>query len=105
MIEAVFTRDAQGFAGVRVAGHAGYAAHGGDIVCASVTSAVQLCCNGVTEILQVPARVGTDDGIISVTLPQARNAQAEAFLAALHLHLTLLEEQYPAYLKTTVVEV
>ena len=40
-----------------VSGHAGYAENGKDIVCASVSSAVQMAINGITEIVKTNCEV------------------------------------------------
>ena len=50
MITAEFFLRGERFLGVSVRGHAGYAAYGHDVVCASVTSAVELVANGITEM-------------------------------------------------------
>ena len=80
---------------VRISGHAEFAAHGEDIVCAAVTSAFQLCANGITEILRVDAQVSIGGDTASIALPDNSGLAAEAFLSALKLHLTILGEQYP----------
>lgn len=84
---------------VCISGHAGYAQEGEDIVCASVTSAVQLCANGITEILKEPADVRVQEDTITITLPDNSSASAVAFLQALHLHLSLLQQDYSQYLE------
>ena len=43
--------------GFCVRGHAGYSESGSDVVCAGVTTAVQLTANGITECACVPANV------------------------------------------------
>ena len=91
MIRCVFERSRA----VRIAGHAGYAAHGDDIVCAAITSAFQLCANGITEVLRVGARVNIGSDAASIMLLENASPAAEAFLDALKLHLTILQEQYP----------
>ncbi len=103
MIQASFTRAAQGFTAFEVTGHAGFAPAGEDIVCASVTSAVQLTANGITEILGVPATVLVEENKVSLTLPPFPQEGAREFLQALYLHFTLLEQEYPQHI--TVSEV
>ena len=49
MITAQFQKSGQKFKAFSIEGHAGYADAGRDIVCASVTSAVQLTANAITE--------------------------------------------------------
>jgi len=105
MITVRFDRRQGSLQSVEVTGHAGYARHGQDVVCASVTSAVQLVCNGITEVLGVSARVAVEESLIRLVLPQDSPKAAVDFLQALSLHLVLLEQDYPDYLQTTVTEV
>ena len=51
MIRVEFTKSGELLTCFSVSGHAGYDDYGHDIVCASVTSAVQLTANGITEVL------------------------------------------------------
>jgi len=103
VVRAIFTRSAHGLEGFEVTGHADYAPEGEDIVCASVTSAVQLTANGITEILGVPATVSVEENRVSLTLPAFPQEGAREFLQALYLHLTLLEQEFPQHI--TVSEV
>lgn len=84
---------------VRVSGHAGYAQAGEDIVCASVTSGVQLCANGITEILKEPADVLVEENVITISLPEEASRASVAFLQALQLHFSLLQQDYSQYLE------
>ena len=105
MIKADFKSDEGRFFAVEVSGHAGYAAHGQDIVCASVTSAVMLTANGITEVLKIPAKVTLSESEIALALPYPLNSAAAAFFQALYLHLSLLQQQYPDHMKIIVLEV
>lgn len=98
MIEAVFKQDGKGITAVSISGHAGFAEYGSDIVCASVTSAVQMTANGITEILKVPALVTVEENSIVIELEQTTVA-ARDMLAALKLHLELLSQDYKAHIK------
>jgi len=91
MIRAVFS----GSRTVKVVGHAGFADLGEDIVCASVSSAVQLCANGITEVLCENAQVSVCENEVSITLSKNSSTAAVAFIEALRLHLTILREQFP----------
>ena len=104
MTTAVFTQAAGRMSAVTVSGHALYADIGEDIVCAGVTSALQLTCNAVTEILGVAADVSVGEAKISLTLPDGTGQAASDFLRALHLHYTLMSEQYPKHITVTVQE-
>ena len=106
MITARFQRSKGRLTGFCVSGHAGYADYGSDIVCASVTSALQTVINGITEVLKVPAQVQVDENKITCTLPEDSDSQAaQAFLNALFLQLNLLAEDYPKTITLKNLEV
>lgn len=105
MISVRFFQNSGKLTGVTVSGHAGYAEYGQDIVCASVTSAVQLTANGITEILKAPCNVRMDKNRISIELGRDAGQDAEAFLQALSLHLSVLAEDYPNTISIFVSEV
>ena len=104
MIFATFKKDKRGIFAAEVSGHAGYADHGEDIVCASVSSAVMLTCNGIIEILQEKSTTSVTKDEVHLTLPPCANNAAISFLDALRLHLELLSAQYPNHIKITVLE-
>jgi uncharacterized protein YsxB (DUF464 family) len=105
MISAGFKKDDGGFFAVSVTGHAGFAPFGEDIVCASVTSAVMLVCNGITDVLFEPAEVKVLKNEISIELPRPAGEKAQMFLRALYLHFELMREQYQEYITITLSEV
>lgn len=105
MIRAVFHRARNGFLQAEISGHAGFAGYGEDIVCASVTSAVQMAANGITEVLRAPARVEVGENRITIALEQNSGQEAARFLEALHLHLELLSQQYENTIHLTDREV
>lgn len=104
MISVRFFEKQGKLSGVSVSGHAGYAAYGQDIVCASVTSAVQLTANGITEILKVPCDVSAQENCVTLMLGEALEGEEEAlhFLQALYLQLSILAEDYPRSVKVVV---
>lgn len=104
MISARFYQKQGKPVGVSVSGHAGYAKYGQDIVCASVSSAVQLTANGITEVLKAPCDVQTESNRISLTLKE-NGGEAVCFLQALFLHLSILAEDYPNTITILVSEV
>ena len=107
MILARFMTKAGELVGFSVSGHAGYADAGEDIVCAAVSSAVQLTANGITEILGLSASVEAEGDTVSLRLQSESlgGRGAAAFLEALKLHLSVLAEDYPTNVKVTCTEV
>ena len=105
MIRAEFFSQAGRLTGFTVSGHAGYADAGEDIVCAAVSSAVQLTANGITEVLGMKARVTAKGDTVSLKMDSLPSEDVEAFLKALRLHLEVLAEDYPKNVKLTCTEV
>ncbi|TCL43551.1 ribosomal-processing cysteine protease Prp [Harryflintia acetispora] len=90
--------------GFTVSGHAGYAEAGSDIVCAAATSAVQLVCNTITDVLCEEAQVTVEEDRVTLRLDGEECAAAQSLLEGLYLHLNILREQYPGHVKATKVE-
>ena len=98
-------RDENGVCGLTVKGHAGYARSGKDIVCASVSSAVQMAINGITEIVKVNCEVNVYEDCIECILPPNPRPAATHFVSALRLHLKLLSEDFPNTINLIITEV
>ncbi len=79
----------------RVSGHSGYAEKGNDIVCAAVSSAVQLTVNGITEVVRTACGVGVGEESVELILPQTARPADWQFVNALRLHLQNLAAAYP----------
>lgn len=105
MIQANFTKTEGKLTAFSLKGHAGYDEFGRDIVCASVTSAVQLTANAITEVLKVKADVKVLDNLIQLKLPAQCPQEAFSFMEALKLHLEILAEDYEGTIKVKVSEV
>lgn len=104
MIRAVFLQSGQCYTGFTVSGHAGYAERGEDIVCAAVSSAVQLTCNAITDVVRVKAQVQVRGDTVSLRLPQNGGAQAVLFVEALCQHLQLIAGDYSEHLSVEVTQ-
>lgn len=104
MIQAVFERKNGRFCGVTVTGHAGYADAGEDIVCASVSSAVQMSANLITDSFGEKAGVSAADNVITVRLKEMRG-NGSAVLNGLCDHLRYLSEDYPGTITIEITEV
>ncbi len=93
-------------AGFRISGHAGYEDSGKDIVCAAVSSAMQLTANGITEILHYEPVLNVEES--AVTLQTKRGCDDQGVLAMLdsfRLQLEILAEQYPQFIQIHILEV
>lgn len=98
MIKVRFFNNCSAVCGFEISGHAGYADKGHDIVCASVSSAVQMVANTVTEVIGVKAAVSNVDGTITLRLghcsDEEKLASAQAIIEGLRLHLSILSKQF-----------
>ena len=87
MIYAHFFKFGKLCSGFSISGHAGYADYGKDIACASVTSAVELTANGITEILGLPAELNLQENEIRLSLTKESDMiAAQPFLDAILLN-------------------
>ena len=82
--------------GVRISGHSGYSEEGSDIVCASVSSAVYMVANTLTEIIKADADIKVDDGFMEIKLIETTK-ETDILFDGLKLHISQLSEQYPDY--------
>lgn len=103
MVHAEFFRKAGNFSGFRISGHAGYADSGEDIVCAAVSSAVQLMVNLLSEFDCDPEVSAADNVVDCRTTASADTASA--MLEQLKLHFESVTEEFPETIKITVLEV
>ncbi|MEG1870104.1 MAG: ribosomal-processing cysteine protease Prp [Oscillospiraceae bacterium] len=105
MIIADFAAKSRKLCGFKLSGHAGYANAGNDIVCAAVTSAVQLTVNNLTEIFNIDATVTVLENVIECKVSSTNNQTAVKLLEGLKLHLEILSEDYMGTIKVNVLEV
>lgn len=105
MIKAVFQKQNGKICSCSIKGHADYADMGQDIVCAAVSSAVQLTANLITESFQEQADVSANDNIIRIYLGQAQTGNGAVILEGLFVHLQCISEDYPDSIKIQISEV
>lgn len=109
MIRAVFTREGERLTGFRASGHAGYAEHGSDIVCAAVSVLGCACVNSLESVCGViPAITANQDGLLAFTLPpmpsEAQAHDAQVLMAALRQGVSDVARQYPQYVTLSIQE-
>ena len=104
MITVRFQKSGSRLRAFSISGH-GYADAGQDIVCASVTSAVQLTANAITEQFGERAEVTVEENQISLLLPSDAGKEAALLLEALLEHLRILAEDYKNTIQIIVSEV
>ena len=106
MIKAKFFHSDGVPSGFHISGHAGYGTSGGDIVCASVSSAAYMVANTITDVIGVQADISVDNnGSMTLSVAEANTQQTKDILLGLELHLKGLSEQYPKNVTITTTEV
>ena len=106
MIRAEFFRSASDkLCGFRVTGHAGYAEYGQDIACASVSSAVMLTANTLTEAFRIGADVRVEENEISLTLNDPGDEDGDRLLLGLLTHLYFISDEFQGRIRITFTEV
>ena len=103
MISAQFFEKNGTPAGFSCSGHAGFADSGFDIVCASVSSAVQLTLNLLLDFKNNP-EIDVDTDIISCRLDKSSQSSGR-IINAFRLHLESIAEEFPGTIEITVSEV
>ncbi len=99
MIKAGFFSRNDLLTGFEVKGHSGSAVQGEDIICASVSSAVYMAANTITEVVGVSADIKVEDGYLY--LMTEPSSEVQTVLKGLRLHLVSLSQDYPKNIKVT----
>ena len=77
-------------------GHAGYAAHGSDIVCAAISSVAYMTANTIIEIMKIEADADVNEnGAMTLKVPEESAEKTKELLLGLELHINELGKQYP----------
>ena len=108
MICAVFFRNSDDvFTGFSFKDHALFADSGQDVCCASVSSAVMLTANTITEKFGIDAdiTINEKEGEISLSLKDDENENGSKLIDGLKLHIDQLENEFPGYIRVREKEV
>ena len=101
----------KGYRGFRVTGHSGYGESGSDIVCATVSSAVQQTMIALTGImnLSTEATVSEESAEIAYLLPvqmtPEQRSVTDIILKAFEENCLAISGEYPEYVRVTRTEV
>ncbi|MDE6775099.1 MAG: ribosomal-processing cysteine protease Prp [Ruminococcus sp.] len=103
MIRAEFHKKNGSLCGFDISGHSGYAESGSDIVCAAVSSAVQLTVN-LLDAFGCEPEVSAEENIIRCIVRTAEYAQFQ-LLNQLKAHIQSVSEEFPETIRITISEV
>ncbi|MDR1260701.1 MAG: ribosomal-processing cysteine protease Prp [Oscillospiraceae bacterium] len=107
MITAKFTCIGGNFKIISIAGHAGCFKNGCDVVCAAVSSAVQMLVNGLNEILKLGCKVHKSESEIILVLGTDNPSYTEAgqlLLETFRLHMVALAAENEGAIKVLMLE-
>ena len=105
MIIAVFFRAPDDkLKGFSVSGHSMTAYAGEDICCASVSSAVMLTANTVTDVFKIDAKVKVLDNEIKLKLGDDPTGEGDKLILALLIQLYNVSEDFPGAVKVSVID-
>lgn len=104
MIDAVLKVTKDGvYSGFEVRGHAGKAPCGRDIVCAAVSTAVQMALIGIDEVAGVKNTYVIRDAYIKCDIPQnlssEQSLRVQSLVSAMHLCIKSIAEQYQDFVR------
>ncbi|MGI6670774.1 MAG: ribosomal-processing cysteine protease Prp [Christensenellales bacterium] len=96
------TPDGQSLSGFEVKGHAGFAPHGQDIVCAAVSFLATTCTNALESIAGIAPKVRQKDGFLAVHVrPEELNDQAATIFQVFSQGMRDLMDAYPDHVTLT----
>lgn len=90
--------------GFSVKGHAGFGSAGNDIACASVSSAVMLTANTITEAFKIKAKVDVLENEISLKLENDQTGEGDKLLLGLLTHLYCLSDEFSGSIRIKVID-
>lgn len=100
MVTAVFYKSSDNkMLGFEISGHAGYAEYGNDIACASVSSAVMLTANTMTEVFNVNAKVKVNEDEILLKLVEDKDGSGDKLILGLLMQMDILSDEFPGSIK------
>ena len=104
MIRVRFYTEGEELSGFRITGHAGAGAAGEDIVCAAVSSVAYMTANTVTDVLNVPAAITVEEGLMDLRLTEGLS-ECRTLLCGFLMHMQALQEEYPTRIQLMNTEV
>ena len=108
MIESEFLKYDNSLIGLSVSGHAGAGSFGHDIICAGVSSAVELTSNTITDFLFCKADVKETGNRVMLVLKDPDSAMSisgKQMIASLYHHMRTIEQDCKGKVRVTVKEV
>lgn len=104
MINAVFLKDNEFYYAFKISGHADYSFSGNDIVCAAVSSAVDMTINSTKNNCKKNYRldINHSEAVVYLKVTKKDDFLSSIFIKELYNHLVNISKIYPANLSVTV---
>ncbi len=101
MITIYWQRREERLAGFRVAGHAGFADHGQDIVCAAVSALAQTAVLALERLTEATVSVDIGEGSLACRVEKAgeHSTRAWIILESMRLGVQEIAAHYPEYVE------
>ena len=80
--------------GITMSGHAGYAPHGQDIVCAGVSALIQTLIQSIEELTQDKIQYSMQPGMVDIKMRDL-SEQAQLLVNSFFVGLRLIADEYP----------
>ncbi len=105
MTRVTFFRRPNGYAAVELIGHAGYAFEGEDVVCAGISSSIQLVSALLSDVRGIPIEewANKNEVYIKLALPRNRIHEGQDAFQALKIQMNYLGRNYPQFIHVTEV--
>lgn len=91
--------------GFHITGHAGFSDFGSDVACASVSSAVMLTANTITDVFKINAKVEVNENEILLKLLEDKDGNGDKLLLGLLMQMDLLSDEFPGAIKIVTKQV
>lgn len=105
MTKIKFIKKNNNYTALHVSGHTGYAEHGQDILCASVSSIVQSGALGIIKVLGIDASIERNDekGLFIIQLPEDMSmdkySESNIIFETMYVSLSDLASGYKKFIK------
>ncbi len=83
------------YTGFSVSGHADYAEHGSDIVCAAVSAVTLTTAGGLKDVAKFRGHYEAQSGMLTVQLADAPDARSQLLIETMLNGLRQIQAQYP----------
>lgn len=107
MIQATFNKKNDFIDSFKIKGHAGYAEHGEDIICASVSSLAISVINTLEEYVKAKIKYSVKEADVSLNIIKVNDTQkiqADALTKMLMIAVKEMSEEHSQYIKVKIME-